>query len=81
MLYLVTAVESETEPPMPQVEPPRFLQPITGLDIMEGNEVRFEAVVAGIPEPQVTWLREGEEIKPSSDFQVMTRTVKNMMCV
>jgi hypothetical protein len=54
----------------PAGEPPRFLKAVAGLDLKEGKPAQFEVVVTGKPEPTVQWLREGEPLKPSPDFQV-----------
>jgi hypothetical protein len=56
--------------PQMSAEPPSFKQPINGFHIGEGQMVRFEAIVSGLPQPEVTWFREGHQIHHSDDFQV-----------
>lgn len=57
--------------PLKVMEPPSFSQPITGIDVAEGNPTQFEAIVAGQPLPQVAWFREGVQIPHSDEFQVV----------
>ena len=57
------------------MEPPSFTQPITGIDVAEGNPTQFEAVVAGQPLPQMCWFREGVQIPHSDEFQVFIHIV------
>ena len=52
------------------MEPPKFVKPVTGIQVMEGQPAHFEALVNGQPAPEVTWFREGHQIHHSEDFQV-----------
>jgi len=52
------------------MEPPRFVKPISGLDVPEGGQAVFEVVVAGQPLPDVAWYHEGRPIQHGPDFQV-----------
>ena len=64
---------SESEPESTKaVEPPRFLKPMAGLDVQEGRPAQFEVVMAGEPQPQIQWLREGVVIPQNEDFQMTT---------
>jgi len=56
-----------------QHEPPRFVQPISGLDVPEGGQAVFEVVVSGKPLPDVAWFHEGRPIQHGPDFQVDAR--------
>jgi len=56
-----------------QMEPPRFMKPINGLDVPEGGQAVFEVVVAGQPLPEVAWYHEGRPIQHGPDFQVSKR--------
>ena len=67
---LVSRPQAPAQPLM-VMEPPSFSQPITGIDVAEGNPTQFEAVVAGQPLPQVAWFREGVQIPHSDEFQVL----------
>ena len=67
-------MSSEPEPDLSkQMAPPRFVQPITNCDAAENTPARFEATVEGQPKPQIMWFREGHQIVPSNDFQVLEK--------
>ena len=51
-------------------DPARFVKPLTSMNTVPGKVVRFEVVVAGTPQPQVSWFKEGHPIRPSHEFQV-----------
>lgn len=65
-------MESEPEPAAPEavVQPPSFIKPISNIVVDEGSPTCFEAVFAGEPEPEITWLRNGEPIRTTRDFKV-----------
>ncbi|XP_074662091.1 titin-like isoform X2 [Tubulanus polymorphus] len=65
-LKVNAAPVKEPEP----VEPPRFLKPLATTELKEGMPVQLETVVIGQPAPEIQWLREGEPIKPSTDYQM-----------
>ena len=52
------------------MEPPQFVRPIYGLDVVEGGQAMFEVVVSGQPMPDITWYHEGHQIQHGPDFQV-----------
>ena len=66
-------MESEPEPAAPEVivQPPSFIKPISNIVVEEGSPTYFEAVFAGEPEPEITWLRNGEPIRNTRDFKVL----------
>ena len=66
----LTTSAVKTELPKGAGEPPRFVQPITSIDAVEGSRVVFETIVTGQPAPTVSWFREKEEITTCLDFQV-----------
>ncbi|XP_014664077.1 PREDICTED: palladin-like [Priapulus caudatus] len=49
---------------------PNFVQKLQSKVIKEGEYLRFDVRVTGIPEPSVTWYRENVPIKSTPDFQV-----------
>ncbi|ELT91006.1 hypothetical protein CAPTEDRAFT_69048, partial [Capitella teleta] len=61
--------------------PPRYLKPITGLDVVEGKSAQFEAIVAGQPPPEVTWFREGHQITDSQEFKITREGNKSVLVI
>lgn len=52
------------------MEPPRFLKPINGFDVVEGGQAVFEVIVSGQPLPEVVWFHQGHQIHHGPDFEV-----------
>ena len=52
-------------------EVPPSLTPLEDVSVVEGSPVQFRTLVNGTPMPTVQWLREGQVIPPSTDFQVI----------
>lgn len=51
--------------------PPKFSATLPGsLDIDEGDKLELVAAVDGSPIPLVTWLKDGEEIKPDDHVKL-----------
>ena len=46
-------------------ERPLFLEQPFDREVREGGEVTFEVTVAGIPDPEVTWMFNGRELHVS----------------
>lgn len=46
------------------------LSPLSDLTVPEGSPARFVTSFTGFPSPQITWMREGNVLRPSADFQV-----------
>ena len=76
-LFLYFAVlSSEPEPDLhKQMTPPKFVKPLASVDVAEGTPATLEAITEGNPAPQVTWYREGHQIMPSNDFQVIVHVI------
>lgn len=79
---IFAALMSEPEPePQKVMEPPHYLKPIAGLDVVEGKSAEFEAIVAGQPPPEVTWFREGHQITDSDDFKITREGNKSVLLI
>ncbi|KAL1245348.1 Muscle M-line assembly protein [Trichinella spiralis] len=50
---------------------PDFVHRLVSCEKVEGDALRWEAQVSGIPEPQVCWLRNNEPIKDRTDMQLL----------
>lgn len=49
---------------------PPSLTNLEDVNVVEGSPVQFRTLVSGTPLPTIQWMREGQIIPPSSDFQV-----------
>ncbi|OTF80355.1 hypothetical protein BLA29_007967, partial [Euroglyphus maynei] len=57
---------TETAARFDLLAPPRFIKGLHDLDIMEGNNVSMTVHLAGFPQPEVTFYKDGEEISTSA---------------
>lgn len=49
---------------------PDFLEPLRAAQAEEGEEVRLECKVTGLPMPDVQWYKDGEVVQPSEHVEV-----------
>jgi hypothetical protein len=56
----------------PEGQAPAFLQPLQNVEATEGQPIRFEAVVSGQPQPDISWFLDGEPIKESPVYHIIT---------
>lgn len=49
---------------------PPSLTSLEDVNVVEGSPAQFRTLVSGTPLPTIQWMREGQIIPPSSDFQV-----------
>ncbi|KAJ8977042.1 hypothetical protein NQ317_000714 [Molorchus minor] len=59
---------SVTQPLVMQA--PRITKPVQAVIATTDEEIVLEAEFEGIPKPEVTWLRNGQEIKPSNNYEI-----------
>ncbi|KAK7507535.1 hypothetical protein BaRGS_00001470 [Batillaria attramentaria] len=65
-------VQEEIVEERPTGEAPKFLQPLQNVEATEGQTVRFETTVSGFPRPEVSWFLDGEPIKESPVYRIIT---------
>ena len=65
-------VEGEVVEERPVGQAPTFMQPLQNVEAQEGQPIRFETTVTGIPQPEVSWFLDGEPIKESPVYHVIT---------
>lgn len=53
-----------------RLRPPKFTTPVIGKIVDQGVDVVLEGIVDGQPTPQVTWTKNGEEIKPTRSIDI-----------
>ena len=61
-MYSVTTEVVHTE------AAPEFDAKLQDVAIIEGDPAKLEVKVSGHPPPEINWLLDGHEIKPSKDF-------------
>lgn len=49
---------------------PEFVVTPQGAQIVEGGKARFEAVVSGLPEPEIEWFKDGKLVRDSHRFKL-----------
>jgi hypothetical protein len=53
-----------------EMRAPQFVTRPGNTEITEGDSARFEAVVSGLPFPEIEWLKDGKPIEKSNRFQL-----------
>ena len=51
--------------------PPEFTKKLTPLSVIEGQPCQFEVLVAGSPDPDIAWFKDGEQITDTSLYEFM----------
>ncbi|KAK3082882.1 hypothetical protein FSP39_007872 [Pinctada imbricata] len=72
-LLKVHGLDSEAEQPTMETrtQPPSFTKPITNTMVVEGATAVFEARFMGLPQPDITWLRNGlQVIQDSRNYKI-----------
>ena len=49
---------------------PRFVSPLVGKVVEEGERVVLEAIVDGVPECKITWLYKSKAVMPGPDVWI-----------
>ena len=75
-----TVVESDTEAPsevsfsersdriIRSRKPPRFLNELLDIEVLEGSTAKFDARVTGRPMPRIRWYSDGIEVHPGEKY-------------
>lgn len=53
-----------------EMHAPEFLVLPEGAQIVEGGQARLEAIVLGLPEPEIEWFKDGKLIRDSHHFKL-----------
>ena len=53
-----------------EMRAPDFVVQPQGAQIVEGGQARFEAVVSGLPEPEIEWFKDGKLVRVSHRFKL-----------
>ncbi|XP_033111499.1 telokin-like [Anneissia japonica] len=54
--------------------PPKFVQKISNVDVVEGNPACFDCQIVGTPQPDVRWYKDGTEITHLADYHIVNRS-------
>ena len=60
-----------------ELVPPSFIQPIVTIIVKDGDSARFTAVIKGVPTPEITWLRDGVNLREAPEFKI---TIEGNFC-
>lgn len=60
---------------------PDFVEPLRAYQAEEGEEVRMECKVTGLPAPDIQWFKDGEEVKPDKHVEIQTKKDGTQMLV
>ncbi|ELT91007.1 hypothetical protein CAPTEDRAFT_109758, partial [Capitella teleta] len=53
-----------------QMQPPAFTQPLKPVIALDGEEVVFSLIVTGVPQPELTWFRDDNNIDNTEEFLI-----------
>lgn len=67
---VISKAVTVTQPEM--MEAPRIIKPIKAVAVKPSTEVVLEALFEGKPTPEVTWYKNGKQIKPDEEFKIDT---------
>ncbi|XP_022103679.1 uncharacterized protein LOC110986244 isoform X2 [Acanthaster planci] len=60
---------------------PKFVQPVTTREILEGQSVKLNVCVTGDPEPSVRWFHDGSELKSTGRIKCSQGTHSRNGCI
>jgi hypothetical protein len=52
-----------------QMQPPRFVERIQNFNIREGQPVTLRCQVIGIPQPMISWQKDGRMLVPNKPYR------------
>ncbi|CAL8088024.1 unnamed protein product [Calicophoron daubneyi] len=50
------------------IQPPQFIRPLHNAEVTEGQKIRLECTVSGIPSPKIKWLKNGLPLMRSNAY-------------
>lgn len=67
-----TQQQEQTTPKQPEEGiPPEFTELLKPITVRDGTRVELKVAFLGKPQPRIIWYHNGQEIKPSHDFQII----------
>ncbi|RLU22075.1 hypothetical protein DMN91_006455 [Ooceraea biroi] len=61
---------SQIQKPSRKPIAPRFVSPITGMIVDQGEDVIFEGIIDGFPQPTILWSKNGQELTSKDNVKV-----------
>lgn len=65
-------IEHVVQKPLIKTRPPRFVTPLVGKIIDQDVDVTLEGIIDGQPSPEITWTKNGEELRESSGVKILS---------
>ncbi|CAG9824336.1 unnamed protein product [Phaedon cochleariae] len=66
----ISELKQVVHKPALRVRPPKFITPVIGKIVDQDVDIVLEGILDGQPTPQVTWTRNGAELKPSEKVKI-----------
>ncbi|KYB28240.1 SEC14 domain and spectrin repeat-containing protein 1-like Protein [Tribolium castaneum] len=63
-------IEHVVHKPVIKTRPPKFITPVMGKIVDQNVDVVLEGIVDGQPTPEITWTKNGEQLRESSGVQI-----------
>ena len=60
---------------------PQFIAQPEDVQIVEGSQAQFKAIVSGLPEPEIEWFKDGNLIRDSHHFQLEFNENKSVLII
>lgn len=61
---------SQIQKPSRKPVAPRFVSPITGMIVDQGENIAFEGIIDGFPQPTVLWSKNGQELTLQDNIKI-----------
>lgn len=58
---------------------PKILKPLKPVAVKANEDITLEANFEGTPKPTITWLKNGQPIKPSNDYDIKVEECKTIL--
>lgn len=66
----IEKIQEVVSKPTIKKRPPKFVTPVIGKIVDVGADVVLEGILDGLPTPEIKWLKNGMELKPSEDVKI-----------
>ncbi|VDI56857.1 titin [Mytilus galloprovincialis] len=64
-----------------QMQPPRFVERIQNFNIREGQPVTLRCQVIGIPQPMISWQKDGKMLIPNKPYRIETEGGRSTLTI
>lgn len=63
------------------MQPPRFVERIQNFNIREGQPVALRCQVIGIPQPMISWQKDGKMLVPNKPYRIETEGGRSTLTI